>query len=467
MKGSTVAVVAAVIVALIVSFVALGLVYQQNQFLRAMLGKQSQEIQRLSSELSSVKSYVSQVSSGISAVKAGLSSVKGELSNVKSSVSQVRNAVEKVRGSVNNVEEKVGRLSTSITTVMSEVRSVSQALAKVSTNVTTLKSEISLLKEQVASMRYPLILTDALGRQVTIPAKPARIVSTAPSITEILFLVGAGKNVVGVDKYSNYPPIVKKLEKNGTIKIVGGFSTVNIEAILMLKPDIVFMTTGVQEKFARELAGMGITVFVLPSRSMADVFSDILTVGLITGHFDKALKVVQEMRNIITSTRLKVEEYLNKTGQKPVKVYYEIYPNYWTVGGPSFINDIITLAGGVNIFENESRPYFVASPEAVIAANPDVILMNYNYGYFGSVKSLIKKITSREGWANITAVKKGRIYVFCGVAEDIMDRPGPRAALAVALMARVLYPQAFGITHVPHAINETVMQEWGIPTSLG
>ena len=467
MKGSTAAVIAAVIVALIVSFIALGLVYQQNQFLKSMLSRQSQEIQKLSSELSSVKNYVSQVSSGINSVKAGLNSVKGELSNVKSSVSQVRSAVERVKGSVSNVEKRVGSLSTSITAIMSEVKSVSQALAKVSTNVTTLRSEIRTLKEQVASMRYPLILTDALGRQVTIPAKPTRIVSTAPSITEILFLVGAGKNVVGVDKYSNYPPIVKKLEKNGTIKIVGGFSTVNIEAILMLKPDIVFMTTGVQEKFARELAGMGITVFVLPSRSMADVFSDILTVGLITGHFDKALKVVQEMRNIITSTRLKVEEYLNKTGQKPVKVYYEIYPNYWTVGGPSFINDIITLAGGVNIFENESRAYFVASPEAVIAANPDVILMNYNYGYFGSVKSLIKKIMSREGWANITAVKKGRIYVFCGVAEDIMDRPGPRAALAVALMARVLYPQAFGITHVPHAINETVMQEWGIPTSLG
>ncbi len=460
MKGGAAGVIAAVIVALIVSFISLGLVYQQNQSLKSLISRQSEEISKLASQLK-------RLSTGISEIRSSVNAVKGEIGKVKGSVNQVRSVVEGVKGSVSGVINKVSNLSTSLSAVVSEVKSISRKLAEFGVNVTNLRSELKTLSEQVSSIRYPMVLTDALGRQVTIPAKPQRIVSTAPSITEILFLVGAGKNVVGVDKYSNYPPIVKKLEKSGKIKIVGGFSTVNIEAILMLKPDIVFMTTGVQEKFARELAGMGITVFVLPSKSMADVFSDILTVGLITGHFSKALKVVEKMRSIITSARLKVEEYLRKTGEKPVKVYYEIYPNYWTVGGTSFINDIITLAGGVNIFANESRPYFVASPEAVIAANPSVILMNYNYGYFGSVKSLIKKIMSREGWDNITAVKTGRIYVFSGVAEDIMVRPGPRAALAVALMARVLYPQAFGITVVPHNINGTVMEEWGIPTSLG
>ncbi len=455
------------IIALILSFIALGFMYWQNQTLKALIAKQGEELSKLTQKLGSIEEGLASNSGKIEDIRHEVSSMAREVSSVKSSVSNMVGSLQSVQSGLSGVQGNVKELSNTIRNVVTEVKSLAERLASVTSNVTSIQEQIKAVREQVESIRYPLTLTDALGRQVTIPYKPQRIVSTAPSITEILFLVGAGKNVVGVDKFSNYPPIVKELVKNGSIKVVGGFSTLSIEAILMLKPDIVFMTTGVQERYAKELAGMGITVFVLPTKSMADVFSDVLTVGLITGHFNKALKVVEEMRNIITSTRLKVEEYLNKTGGKPVKVYYEIYPDYWTVGRTSFINDIITLAGGVNIFENETTPYFVASPEAVIAANPDVILMNYNYGYFGSVNDLIKRVTSREGWANITAIKDGRIYVFSGVAEDIMVRPGPRAALAVALMARVLYPQAFGISVVPHNINETVMQEWGIPTSLG
>ncbi len=455
------------IIALILSFIALGFMYWQNQSLKALIAKQNEELNKLTQKLGSIEKNLASNSGKIEDIGQKVSSVASEVGSVKSSVGSVANNLQSVQSGLNNVQGSVKELSNTVKSVTAEVKSLAERLASVTSNVTLIQDQIKAVQKQVESMRYPLTLTDALGRQVTIPYKPQRIVSAAPSITEILFLVGAGSNVVGVDKFSNYPPIVKELVRNGTIKVVGGFSTLNIEAILMLKPDIVFMTTGVQERYAKELAGMGITVFVLPTRDMSDVFSDILTVGLITGHFDKALKVVEEMRNIITSTRLKVEEYLNKTGGKPVKVYYEIYPDYWTVGRTSFINDIIMLAGGVNIFENETSSYFVASPEAVIAANPDVILMNYNYGYFGTVNNLIKRITSREGWANITAIKDGRVYVFSGVAEDIMVRPGPRAALAIALMARVLYPQAFGITVVPHNINETVMQEWGIPTSLG
>ena len=455
------------IIALILSFIALGFMYWQNQTLKALIAKQGEELSKLTQKLGSIEEGLASNSGKIEDIRHEVSSMAREVSSVKSSVSNMVGSLQSVQSGLSGVQGNVKELSNTIRNVVTEVKSLAERLASVTSNVTSIQEQIKAVREQVESIRYPLTLTDALGRQVTIPYKPQRIVSTAPSITEILFLVGAGKNVVGVDKFSNYPPIVKELVKNGSIKVVGGFSTLSIEAILMLKPDIVFMTTGVQERYAKELAGMGITVFVLPTKSMADVFSDVLTVGLITGHFNKALKVVEEMRNIITSTRLKVEEYLNKTGGKPVKVYYEIYPDYWTVGRTSFINDIITLAGGVNIFENETTSYFVASPEAVITANPDVILMNYNYGYFGSVDDLIKRVTSREGWANITAIKDGRIYVFSGVAEDIMVRPGPRAALAVALMARVLYPQAFGISVVPHNINETVMQEWGIPTSLG
>ena len=147
-------------------------------------------------------------------------------------------------------------------------------------------------------------------------------------------------------------------------------------------------------------------------------------------------------------------------------MYYEIYPDYWTIGSGSFINDLLQLAGGVNIFSNVTRPYFVASPESIVKANPEVVLVNYNYGQFGPPSKLIQRLRSRPGWSNLTAFKEGKVYVISKGLEDIIDRPGPRAALAVDALAHILYPDAFGVK-VPEVINGTVLESWGVPTSLG
>jgi len=433
-KSSTFA-IAVGLIALIISGVALYMIHIQNAALRELINMQSATLSRLSSNVSKIRE-------GVRSVGKGLSNFSSRISAINERVRNLENVLKSFRGELSSVKGDVNALAQSVNKSISKLRSL------------------------MAELRYPISVTDALGRSVTITHKPVRIVSTAPSVTEILFIIGAGKQVVGVDRYSNYPPIVQQLKKNGTLKVVGGFSTLSIEAILRLKPDLVVMTTGVQLRYAKELSDMGITVYVIKTSRVSDIFDDILTLGLITGHHDEAVKVVQEMSNIILNVREKVSAYLSKAGGRKVSVYYEIYPNYWTVGKGSFINDLIQLADGVNIFANITRPYFIASPESVVKANPSVVLINYNYGQFGTPDKLIHRLESRPGWHNITAFKHGRAYVVSDGLEDMVDRPGPRVAIAIDALAHILYPQAFGVK-VPEVINETVLETWGVPTSIG
>lgn len=377
----------------------------------------------------------------------------------KEDVQAVAEAVQKIQEAITNLSSAVAELNSKI----SQTEGLSSAVQNLSTSVDALKDyvreEITKLKEE---LRYPLTLTDALGRTVTFTAPPERVVCTAPSATEIVFAVGAGDLVVGVDQFSNYPPAVVEGKESGKIAVVGGFSTVNVEKIAELRPDVVFMTPGVQEKFVKPLENLGVKVFVLWEGSIGDVYRSILTVGLITDHFSEAVSLVQNISERIAAAHATVMRYLNQTGESPLKVYYELSFDYWTIGSGSFINDVISLAGGVNIFANESMPYFQASPEAVIEADPDVIITTGMGGWFGPPQEIINKIISRPGWGNITAVKDGRVYVLNGTLEDILVRPGPRIAAAVGVIARILYPQAFGISEVPNIINDTVAQEWGI-----
>lgn len=393
--------------------------------------------------------------------------LKGIISGQQTKLDEISSSVNSASDKLTGLEKSVNVVSGRISDLQATIQSMGERLASVEGKVSAFEGVINELRFMIEESRYPMTFVDATGRSVTISKKPERIVSTAPSITEILFLIGAGKYVVGVDQFSNYPSVVQELKDNGTLTVVGGYSTINIELILGLKPDLVLMDAGLQERFAKQLSDMGLTVLVLKSSTISDVFSNILLLGAITGQTDNALSLVSEMRNVISNTHAKVIQYLNSTGGHELKIYYEIFPDYWTVGGTSFINDIISLAGGINVFANETQAYFVVSPEAVIAADPDIIIMNYNYGYYGSAEDLVNRVASREGWGNITAIASRKVYVLSGELEDIIVRPGPRSAIAVAALARIMYPEAFGIKEVPTEINGTILQSWGISTDVG
>lgn len=278
---------------------------------------------------------------------------------------------------------------------------------------------------------YPLALKDDLGREVKLAARPARIVSLAPSITEILFAVGAGPQVVGLTKYCNYPADAAQGRE-----IIGGFSakTISVEKIISLKPDLVFAAGATHKPVSEALEAAGVTVFNFDPKDFAGVYADILAAGALTGNPAQAEKTVADMK-------AQVAKVTAITAAIPpdqrIKVFYEVWDEPLMTAGPAtFIGQVIELAGGINIFADVKEQYPTVNGEAVVARGPDVILGPSSHGE-GLTAA---KIAARPGWGELAAVKAGRIVIVDG---DIISRAGPRLADALEAVARGLYPERF------------------------
>ncbi len=365
-----------------------------------------------------------------------------------------------------------GRMLSSLQSDFSELRDRISLLGTEMESLRVLAEELGLkyseLSEGLGGVRYPFMLTDSTGRTVFIRHEPVRVVSVGPAITEILFAIGVGDRVVGVDRFSNHPPALNELINNGTIKLVGDAFTLNVELVVSLRPDVVFLTYSAQlEKYVKTLSDLGVTVYVIKVDEMSDAYNAVLALGLVMNRVEESLKLVEEIADRVVETYMTVNAYLNETGSSKASVYWEVFPDYWTLGGNAFQNDLVEYAGGVNVFVNTSMTWFTASPESVIDLNPSVILISYSYGVFGSYQDLIDRISSRPGWGGIAAVRDGRVYVVGGIVEDVLSRPGPRVALGVEILARVLYPEAFNLTQVPHFIDDEVLTAWGLPQARG
>lgn len=275
----------------------------------------------------------------------------------------------------------------------------------------------------------PLTVTDDAGRQVTFDHRPARIVSLAPSNTEILFAVGAGPKVVGVDTYSDYPADAKSLPK------VGGFSNPNIEAIVALKPDLI-LATGEHSKLLDQFEKVNLRVLILSPRTIEDVYANLVLVGRVAGSEQKAKAVVEEMKARLA----KIAEGLKMIKPEDrVAVYYEVYSDpLMSVGPGTFIHQVITLAGGRNIFADAKTDYPVVDSETIVARNPAVIVYP---DFHGSQALTADKVRSRPGWGKIQAVNKGQVF---SINADTISRPGPRLVDAVETLAKMFYPDKFG-----------------------
>lgn len=257
-------------------------------------------------------------------------------------------------------------------------------------------------------------------------ADELRIVSLAPNTTEIFFSLGLGKNIVGVDSFSNYPQEAKKIEKVGT------FSQPNLEKIISLKPDIIFATGLEQNPTVFKLKQLGFKVFMVDPRNIEELFQDILRIGEITHTREKAQEVVLKMKAEI----LKIKKKINGFGdiQRP-KVFLEIwYSPLITCGKNSYIADMIHLAGGINIADNIKRSFSRISQEWVIKNSPDIIILTY----MNDQKKAKELVLERNGWKVIKAVKKGRIYA--DINPDIILRPGPRIVEGI----KELYKRFYG-----------------------
>jgi iron complex transport system substrate-binding protein len=276
---------------------------------------------------------------------------------------------------------------------------------------------------------FPVTLTDDANRQVTIKAEPKRIVSLAPSNTEIAFALGLGSKVIGVTDFCDYPPEAKSIPK------IGGLEP-NLEKVVSLNPDLVLSIGG--ELFPSEqinkMERLNLTVLVLYPKTLDGIFADIELVGRATGISAQAKDLVAKMRAHVDAVTAKTQNVATKP-----KVFYELDatdPSKPYTSGPNTWHDqLITLAGGVNVAGTAKVQWAQFSTEEILKQQPDLIILGD--AMFGITIDSVKK---RPGWSSLTAVKSDAIYP---IDDNLISRPGPRVVDGLETLAKIIHPELF------------------------
>ena len=262
---------------------------------------------------------------------------------------------------------------------------------------------------------------DGLGRAVRVPRPLERIVSLAPSSTEILFAVGAGARVVGVDRYSDFPAAARALPR------VGADVDPSLERILALRPALVFTATSANgQKTVEAMERLGIAVYVSHADTLADIYRDITGIGAAAGAEEGARAVVRRMEGEVAAIRARV------AGTRPVRALVVVGTDPLIVAGArSHIGDLIAAAGGKNVADDSQQAFPSYSVERLIARAPEVLIIGtYPTDPAPSLGSLSRLDT-------LPAVRDHRVHTVDG---DLIFRPGPRVALGIAALARLLHP---------------------------
>jgi iron complex transport system substrate-binding protein len=264
-------------------------------------------------------------------------------------------------------------------------------------------------------------VVDDLGRLVAINGTPQRIISLAPSNTEILFALGLGDKVVGVTMYCDYPPEAQDKEK------VGDYYGPDIEKIIALQPDLILATDFHRFDLIPALEQQGFAVFAVAPQTLDDVLESIQKIGEITGKEAEASELVKGMKSKIEE----IEEQTKALEQKPRVFYMTWHDPMWTVGRNTWIDDLITIAGGVNIFSQYFESGAMVEIEWVIFLNPEIIIASeWSYDWALNATEL----------ASTSASQTGRIYTF---DDDLAQRPGPRLVEGLDWFAYLIHPEIF------------------------
>ena len=269
-------------------------------------------------------------------------------------------------------------------------------------------------------------LTDQVGRTIVCPANPMRVVSLAPSITEIVFALGREDILVGATIYSDHPEAAKAVPR------VGSYIHLDLEKIVALKPDLcIAVKDGNPKETAQRLENLGIPVFAVNPVDLSTVMAAVTHIGKALGAEEQAAAIVHDM-----NTRIKkLEERIAHVTHRP-RVFFQIgISPIVSCGRDTFIHGLIQRAGGNNLADKSlSYPRFTM--EQVIILDPEVIIITSmaRQGIFEQVKK------EWESWPGISAVRNGRVYV---LDSDILDRPSPRMAAGLEQLARQIHPEVF------------------------
>ncbi len=281
-----------------------------------------------------------------------------------------------------------------------------------------------------ATSNPTITLTDGLSRQVTLASTAKKIVSLAPSNTEILYAIGAGSLLVGRDDLSDYPQEALKLTSVG-----GSMGKYNLEEIAKLQPDLVLASDLNTPEQIKSLEDLKITVFVLSNPTQFEgLYQNLETAGKLTGHTSEASKLSAELQ----AREKAVTDTLASVKDRP-KVFYELDATDpakpYTVGANTFINLLISQAGGANIGANLQGDYPQVSQEELLAQDPDIILLGD--AAYGTTPD---QVAARPGWSVIKAVKTNQVFA---VDDNLVSRPGPRLLDGLETLARLIHPEAF------------------------
>lgn len=263
-------------------------------------------------------------------------------------------------------------------------------------------------------------VTDDLGRRVTLPHPPQHIISLAPSVTEILFAVGAGGKIAADTIYCDWPPAAR------TLPHVGGPITPNAEKILKLGPDLIILADQTLPRAQADAlaARWRAPVYVTAAATYAQVEHDIADLGALAGSPRATADTLARMRAAQTAARRAV------LGRHRPRVFVVVWDKpLMTAGGGSFLGDLIRLAGGINVAEHMGESYPSYSPERLLREQPDIVLTGVNH-----------KTLDIPGARALRAVQQRRVLAVTG---DWTDRPGPRLGLGLLAVAKALHPEAF------------------------
>jgi len=269
------------------------------------------------------------------------------------------------------------------------------------------------------------IFSDDLGRNIVLEKPPSRIVSLAPSLTEILYYLGLGDKVVGVTQFSYYPPEAASKPQ------VGSYTDINVEKIIGLGPDLVLGTKdGNRPQEIGLLDHAGIPVYIVNPRNIGEVITTIADIGRICGITEKAEKAAAELKSRVK----KVQNLVESLDTPLVFLQINVEP-IMTVNRNTFHHDLIRLAGGKNIAADNYMTYPRISIEEIFRLKPDIILISSM-----ERKGMFER--ARQDWLQwkfIPAVINQKVHL---IDSDLIDRPSPRIIDGLEKMARLIHPEA-------------------------
>jgi iron complex transport system substrate-binding protein len=260
---------------------------------------------------------------------------------------------------------------------------------------------------------------DSRGRKLALATPPRRIVSLSPGTTEMLFALGLQGRIVADTNYCDYPPAAKALPKIGDVET-------SLEKVVAQQPDLVVADAVANRRAIEPLERLHLPVFTVPQGNLTESLAALEMLGRATAHTSQSASLVRSLRSRIDDVQQTVGRY--KSEPKVLDIV-QMEP-LMVVGSSNFMDDLISLAGGVNAARNAGSGWAAYSPEKVAADRPDVILAG---------RSGVDAIRRRSGWASVPAVRNGRVYSL----RSETARPGPRSVDALEELARLLHPHAF------------------------